>query len=132
MNISGIGSYSSSYNSIRINRLFQNQQTQEVQPQQGGQPERPQIDPQEQQAVRQKQTFGAEDYAKQYEAGKTYEMKGADSEIASLDVAGTATGSQRSQIMQQYQMFMGETQAQGANQSAMNTNAVRAVENFAF
>ena len=59
-------------------------------------------------------------------------MKGADSEIASLDVAGTATGSQRSQIMQQYQMFMGETQAQGVNQPAMNMSAVRAVENFAF
>ena len=132
MNISGIGSYSSSYNSIRINRLFQNQQTQEVQSQQSGQPERSQIDPQEQQAIRQRQTFGAEDYAKQYESGKTYELKGADSEIASLDVAGIATDSQKSQIMQQYQMFMGETQAQGVNQFAMNTDAVRKVENFAF
>ena len=132
MNISGIGSYSSSYNSIRINRLFQNQQTPEVQTQQDRQPERPQIDPQEQQAVREQQTFRSQDYAKQYESGRTYELKGADSEIASLDVAGTATGSQRSQIMQQYQMFMGETQAQGANQSAMNMGAVRTVENFAF
>lgn len=126
MNISGIGSYSSSYNSIRINRLFQNQQTPEVQTQQDRQPERPQIDPQEQ------QTFRSQDYAKQYESGRTYELKGADSEIASLDVAGTATGSQRSQIMQQYQMFMGETQAQGANQPAMNMSAVRTAENFVF
>jgi|GEM_PF-3899505 len=132
MNISGIGSYSNSYNSIRINRLFDQQQAQSIQPQQSEQAARPQIDPQEQQAIRAKQNFSSEDYAKQYESGKTYEMKGVDSEITSLDTSGMVTGSQKSQIMQQYQMFMGETQAQGVNQFAMNTRAVRGVENFAF
>lgn len=57
MNISGIGSYSSSYNSIRINRLFNNQQTQSIQPQQSEPAARPQIDPQEQQAVRGVENF---------------------------------------------------------------------------
>lgn len=132
MNISGIGSYSSSYNSIRINRLFNNQQTQSIQPQQSEPAARPQINPQEQQAVRAKQRLSSGDYAKQYESGKTYDLKGADSDITSLDASGAVADSQKSQIMQQYRMFMGETQAQGANQSAMNTHAVRGVENFAF
>lgn len=57
MNISGIGSYSSSYNSIRINRLFNNQQTQSIQPQQSEPAARPQIDPQEQHAVRGVENF---------------------------------------------------------------------------
>lgn len=59
-------------------------------------------------------------------------MKGADSELASLDESKGVTDSQQSQIMQQYQLFMGETQAQGVNRAAMNTQAVRGAENFAF
>ena len=132
MNISGIGAYSSSYNSIRINRLFNNQQTQSVQPQQSEPVASPQIDPQEQQAIRAKQRLSSGDYAKRYESGKTYDLKGTNSDITSLDAFGTAADSQKSQIMQQYRIFMGETQAQGANQSAMNTHAVRGIENFAF
>ena len=31
------------------------------------------------QAVREKQPFRSQDYAKQYESGRTYELKGADS-----------------------------------------------------
>lgn len=99
MNISGIGSYSSSYNSIRINRLFNNQQTQSIQPQQSEPAARPQIDPQEQQAVRAKQRLSSGDYAKQYESGKTYDLKGADSDITSLDASGAVADSQKSQIM---------------------------------
>lgn len=133
MNISGIGSYSGSYNSIKVNRLSGQQaseivsarQTQKVS---GGDST---LQRQEQQRIRANQNFNSEDYAKQYAPGKTYEMKGVDSELASLDESKSVTDSQKSQIMQQYQLFMGETQAQGANHAAMNTQAVRGIENFA-
>ena len=135
MNISGIGSYSGNYNSIKINspavaqkasKAGSGAQAQAVRSDDGARRQ------QEQQQIRANQNFNSADYAKQYEPGKNYEMKGADSDLASLDESGSATNSQKSQIMQQYRLFMGETQAQGANQAAMNTRAVRGVENFAF
>ena len=135
MNISGIGSYSGNYNSIRMNELTSGQQVREAasdaqtQKQDSNDGVRLQ---EEQQKIRANQNFNSADYAKQFTPGKTYEMKGADSDLASLDENGSATNSQKSQIMQQYQLFMGETQAQGVNQAAMNTQAVRGVENFAF
>ncbi|MBO5153824.1 MAG: hypothetical protein J6C00_05635 [Eubacterium sp.] len=134
MNISGIGSYSGNYNSIKINSLINQQaskadsgaQTQAVRSEDSA------LRQQEQQRIRANQNFNSADYAKQFTPGKTYEMKGADSDLASLDESRSTTNSQKSQIMQQYQLFMGETQAQGVNQTAMNTQAVRGVENFAF
>lgn len=134
MNISGIGTYSGNYNSIKLNPSA-NQQVSGVTPVQQPQQARgedPAVRRQEQQKIRANQNFNSADYAKQFIPGKTYEMKGADSELASLDESRDVTGSQKSQIMQQYQLFMGETQAQGVNQAAMNTQAVRGVENFAF
>ena len=134
MNISGIGSYSGNYNSIKINSLINQQaskadsgaQTQAVRSEDSA------LRQQEQQRIRANQNFNSADYAKQYTPGKSYEMKGANSDIASLDASKGVTGSQKSQIMQQYRLFMGETQAQGTNKAAMNTQAVRGVENFAF
>ena len=134
MNISGIGSYSGNYNSIKINSIINQQaskadsgaQTQAVRSEDSA------LRQQEQQRIRANQNFNSADYAKQFTPGKTYEMKGADSDLASLDASRSTTDSQKSQIMQQYQLFMGETQAQGVNQTAMNTQAVRGVENFAF
>lgn len=134
MNISGIGTYSGNYNFIKLNRSA-NQQASGVTPAGQSQQARGEdsaIRRQEQQKIRANQNFNSADYAKQFAPGKTYEMKGADSELASLDESKGVTGSQKSQIMQQYQLFMGETQAQGVNQAAMNTQAVRGVENFAF
>lgn len=134
MNISGIGTYSGNYNSIKINSLASQQaskagtgaQTQAVRSDDGVRRQ------QDQQQIRANQKFNSSDYAKQYAPGKTYEMKGADSDLASLDESSDVSGSRKSQIMQQYQLFMGETQAQGTNKAAMNTQAVRGVENFAF
>lgn len=133
MNISGIGAYSGNYNSIRTGSLVNQQvrgtvsdgQAQEVRSDE-------RIRREQEQQIRANQNFNSADYAKQYAPGKTYEMKGADSDIASLDESRNASGSQKSQIMQQYRLFMGETQAQGVNQAAMNKQAVRGVENFAF
>ena len=135
MNISGIGSYSGNYNSIRLNELTSGQQVREAasdaQTQKKDSNDSVCLQ-QEQQRIRANQNFNSADYAKQYTPGKSYEMKGANSDIASLDASKGVTGSQKSQIMQQYRLFMGETQAQGTNKAAMNTQAVRGVENFAF
>lgn len=131
MNISALGTYSGyyNYNSIRIDRQAQAAlQTQKNQEELAAQQ-------QQQKTVDSRpieQNFGAEDYAKQYDSRATYEMKGADSDINSLDVTKNVSDGQKSLIMQQYQLFMGETQAQGSAQAAMNTQAVRGVENFSF
>lgn len=132
MNISGIGSYSGNYNSIKINSLLRQQEQKPVQQVHSSGDEDSVRRQQEQQQIRQRQNFNSGDYAKQYEPERNYDLKGSDSDIASLDEATSASGSQKTQIMKQYQLFMGETQAQGTNQAAMNTRAVRGVENFAF
>ncbi|MDD6037861.1 MAG: hypothetical protein PUD20_03545 [bacterium] len=131
MNISALGTYSGyyNYNSIRIDRqaqaALQAQKNQEELAAQQQQQKTVDSRPIE-------QNFGAEDYAKQYDSRVTYEMKGADSDIKSLDAGKNVADGQKSLIMQQYQLFMGETQAQGSAQAAMNTQAVRGVENFTF
>ena len=137
MNISGIGLYSGNYNFIHTDRLSgskiqaSNAEQRVVSGEQEQQTRSQEYELRQQQ-IRAGQIFNSADYAKQYAPGKTYEMKGADSELASLDESGSGSGSRQSQIMQQYQLFMGETQAQGANQAAMNARAVRGVENFSF
>lgn len=133
MNISGIGSYSGSYNSIKINRLFGHEtqkagNNKQIQPSDSENSARLQ----QEQQIRQKQNFNSEDYAKQYVSGRDYDLKGADSDLTLLDVEKTASNFQKSQIAKQYQLFMGEAQAQRTNRSAMNMRAIRGVENFAF
>jgi len=134
MNISGIGSYADNYNSIKINSLLRQQEL------------RPAADEQvrdsgaddgalrqrEQQEIRKKQNFQSGDYAKQYEPGKSYELKGADSDLTSLDESKDTPDSKKSRIMKQYQLFMGEAQARNASQAAMNARTPRRVEDFSF
>ena len=87
MNISGIGSYSGSYNSIKINSLINNRQAAETSS--GGQAQAVHSNDQKLKEQRQQisanQNFNSADYAKQYTPGRSYEMKGADSDISSLD-----------------------------------------------
>ncbi|MBQ5431568.1 MAG: hypothetical protein IIU28_07950 [Lachnospiraceae bacterium] len=54
------------------------------------------------------QTFGAYDYANQYRPDATFEMKGADSDIRSLDLKKAISDMQKDQLLQQYQTFVGE------------------------
>lgn len=65
-------------------------------------------------AVRSQTDNGAEVYASRYQPDAVYEMKGADSDINSLDVDRAIFDMQRDQVLQQYQFFVGESQAQTA------------------
>lgn len=58
--------------------------------------------------VRKGQDFGAADYAAQYQPDRTYEMKGAESDIHSLDVERALSDMQKDQVLQQYQFFVGD------------------------
>ncbi len=77
-------------------------------------------------AARSKQTFGAYDYANAYKPGQKFEMKGADSDINSLDVQQAITEMRRDSALQQYQYFVG-TQNSAAESSVAS---VRGAEDF--
>lgn len=68
--------------------------------------------------------LGAAWYAKQYQPDAAYEMKGADSEITSLDVEKVLSDLQKDQVLMQYQVFVGESK--GSEEPAKN----RTDENF--
>lgn len=55
---------------------------------------------------------GAMDYANRYQPDVTYDLKGADSELMSLDVEKAISDMKRDQVLQQYQFFIGESQAE--------------------
>ncbi len=76
-------------------------------------------------AAREKQTFGAYDYAKQYKPGEVYELKGVDSDIKSLDVAKAVSDMKLDTAIQQYQYFVKDTAAVSAGVAS-----VRGAENF--
>ena len=82
--------------------------------------------------VRKGQDFGAADYAAQYQPDRTYEMKGSESDIHSLDVEKALSDMHKDQVLQQYQFFVGENIEQsGIRQiTATDTTKVRNVENF--
>lgn len=112
MNISGIrpseGFYS--YNSIKINELRAQQITaskQEAAPTlQSADNETADISAQLDDA-RSKQTFSSADYAAEYNPSETYELKGVDSDINSLDIQKAVSDMDKDKMLQQYQMFVG-------------------------
>ena len=55
-----------------------------------------------------KQTFGAYDYAAQYNPNATYSLKGAESDIHSLDVEKAVSDMQKDEVIHQYQYFVGQ------------------------
>ena len=57
--------------------------------------------------ARAKQTFGAYDYANQYDPSATYSLKGKDSELKNLDVEKAISDMQKDQAIHQYQYFVG-------------------------
>ncbi|MCR5467902.1 MAG: hypothetical protein K6F37_02985 [Lachnospiraceae bacterium] len=76
------------------------------------------------------QSFTSLDYASQYQPDKTYEMKGADSDLVSLDMERAVSDMQKDQLIQQYQFFVGEAEtSQSLGQAAV---PARAMENFDF
>ena len=70
-------------------------------------------------AARKGQTFGSYDFASQYKPGSEYSLKGADSDIKSLDVEKAVSDMQKDSAIHRYQYFVqnkqdGETTAPSA------------------
>lgn len=54
---------------------------------------------------------GAMDFAMRYQPDTVYELKGADSDIANLDLERALSEMKKDQVLQQYQFFVGESKA---------------------
>ena len=126
MNISGIGAYSGSYNynSIQIGQGASRVSSLRNQPQVAeNTTPKTGVSEAEIKAARAGQTFNSEKLASQYKAGAGAAKIGTDADVAKLDEAGKASNTGKSQLMQQYQMFMGEKNP---------VATARATENFSF
>lgn len=71
------------------------------------------------------QTFGSYDFASQYKPDSTYELKGADSDIKSLDVEKAVSDMEKDSAIHRYQYFV-----QNKSEVTANPTQVRGNENF--
>lgn len=131
MNISGIrpseGFYS--YNSIRVNELRNSQIMSSKQAVDDTASQQSIADDTaDYEAARARQSFTSLDYANTYDSNASYELKGADSDISTLDV--TKAVSDLDKDMQQYQRFVGSADVTVMQQAALNEQINRETENF--
>ncbi len=114
MNISGIrasvGFYE--YNDIKSSELRSRQILEAKEAQDEKPAEAEQERPLEDAAEELHQDFTSYDYAKQYEPQAAYELKGKDSEIELLDIEKVLSDVKKDAVLQQYQFFVGEINAQ--------------------
>lgn len=111
MTISGIRPYAGfyEYNSIKANELRAEQiaATQEA-----SSVEAEEVSTETQSATIQtpapEQNFTAFDYAQNYRSDETYELKGKDCDLASLDMQKAISDLDKDQVLQQYQFFVGD------------------------
>ena len=111
MTISGIRPYAGfyEYNSIKANELRAEQiaATQEA-----SSVEAEEVSTETQSAAIQtpapEQNFTAFDYAQNYRSDETYELKGKDCDLASLDMQKAISDLDKNQVLQQYQLFVGD------------------------
>lgn len=111
MTISGIRPYAGfyEYNSIKANELRAEQiaATQEA-----SAVEAEEVSTETQSAAIQtpapEQNFTAFDYAQNYRSDETYELKGKDCDLASLDMQKAISDLDKDQVLQQYQFFVGD------------------------
>lgn len=117
MNISGIRTHAGfyDYNTIK-NSEVRSQQIRDARAEELAVAQRPEVElPKEdleviatEQQTPRKPDQGAIEYAKQYQPDATYDLKGADSDISSLDVEKAISDMKKDQVLQQYQFFIGE------------------------
>lgn len=111
MTISGIRPYAGfyEYNSIKANEL---RAEQIAATQKASSVEAEEVSAETQSATVQtpapEQNFTAFDYAQNYRADETYELKGRDSDLASLDMQKAISDLDKDQVLQQYQFFVGD------------------------
>lgn len=129
MNISGIrpseGFYS--YNSIRVNEL---RNSQIMSSKQAVDDTASQQSIADDEAARARQSFTSLDYANTYDSNASYELKGADSDISTLDVAKAVSDLDKDKVLQQYQRFVGSADGTVMQQAALNEQINRETENF--
>lgn len=129
MNISGIRPYAGfyDYNSIKAEAL-RSQQIAEAQPTISlQQPEEPQVTVT---GVPVEQNFDSYDFAQTYRPGETYELKGKDSDLESLDVQKAVSDLGKDQVLQQYQYFVGSSDAVTKKTNEAAQQNMRSGENF--
>ncbi|MDD6195040.1 MAG: hypothetical protein PUB19_09095 [Lachnospiraceae bacterium] len=129
MNISGIRPVSGyyDYNEIKRTDQISTLQTPEISTSDAGRQETEITAPEGRSAeVESRQTFGAYDYASQYNPDATYSLKGAESDIRSLDVEKAISDMRKDEVIHQYQYFVG--QDLGAN--VAQTSTLRGAEDF--
>ena len=111
MTISGIRPYAGfyEYNSIKANEL---RAEQIAATQKASSVEAEEVSTETQGATVQtpapEQNFTAFDYAQNYRSDETHELKGKDSDLASLDMQKAISDLDKDQVLQQYQLFVGD------------------------
>lgn len=111
MTISGIRPYAGfyEYNSIKANEL---RAEQIAATQKASSVEAEEVSTETQSAAVQmpapEQNFTSFDYAQNYRSDETYELKGKDSDLASLDMQKAISDLDKDQVLQQYQFFVGD------------------------
>ena len=105
MTISGIRPYAGfyEYNSIKANEL---RAEQIAATQKASSVEAEEVSTETQGAT--VQNFTAFDYAQNYRSDETHELKGKDSDLASLDMQKAISDLDKDQVLQQYQFFVGD------------------------
>ncbi|WP_455720830.1 hypothetical protein [Agathobacter sp.] len=131
MNISGIRPSESfySYNSIKINELRNSQIMQAKQSQQS-QTDDLSGDQGSFDEARARQSFSSLDYAGTYDPKASYDLKGADSDINTLDVEKAVSDLDKDKMLQQYQYFVGSSDGIAVSQPLQTLQTDRETENF--
>lgn len=137
MNISGIRPSEGfcSYNSIRVNELRNSQimsskQAVDDTASQQSIADDTADDTADYEAARARQSFTSLDYANTYDSNASYELKGADSDISTLDVTKAVSDLDKDKVLQQYQRFVGSADVTVMQQAALNEQINRETENF--
>lgn len=71
------------------------------------------------------QTFTSKDMAKQYDKRKSYDLKGKDSDLSTLDVEKAISDIQKNNLMEQYKSFVYDDK-----EDIARGNRIRETENF--
>lgn len=131
MNISGIRPSADfySYNSIKINELRNQQIMESKKADQGNNDVNSDDNTKIQNDPQIDQSFSSFDYAKGYNPEETFEFKGVDSDIASLDIQKAVSDLDKDKVLQQYQFFVGD-EAFTMQQKDSITSIAHSGENF--
>ncbi len=135
MNVSGIRPYEGfyQYNSIKLNELRNQQIAASVKA--AGQVNSAEDTAQEQKEEQDvfapvNQSFDSYDFAQRYRPDETFDLKGPDSDIESLDAKKAISDLEKDQVLQQYQYFVGDKVHVAMKENYKVNEDARMGENF--